>query len=74
MLPCGHFAPTPACIAPPAPLPPQAANITEALANPEVPLTVLAPTNDAFASALAALNLTAEAVLGDRELLTSILA
>lgn len=38
----------------------QAANLTEALANPEVPLTVFAPTNEAFELALGALNVTLE--------------
>lgn len=35
--------------------------------------TVFAPTNDAFAAALSALGMTAEELLGDKELLTSIL-
>jgi transforming growth factor-beta-induced protein len=37
------------------------------------PFTVLAPTNDAFAAALASLGLTAEELLADTELLTSVL-
>ena len=37
------------------------------------PFTVFAPTNDAFAAALASLGLTAEELLADTELLTSVL-
>jgi uncharacterized surface protein with fasciclin (FAS1) repeats len=52
----------------------QAANLTDALANPEVPLTVFAPTNEAFETALTALNLTLDDVVANTELLTNILA
>lgn len=58
-----------------APLPPpssQAAGLVDALAAPAAPLTVFAPTNDAFAAALAALNFTAEELLGNTELLTAV--
>ena len=44
----------------------------DALAAPAAPLTVFAPTNDAFAAALAALNFTAEELLGNTELLTAV--
>lgn len=57
---------------PPTHPPTQAADLVEELAEPEVPLTVFAPTNDAFATALAALNLTAEELLGNTELLTDV--
>ena len=50
----------------------EAAGLTEALAG-EGPLTVFAPTDEAFEAALAALELTAEELLGDTELLTSVL-
>ncbi|KAL4458023.1 hypothetical protein ABPG75_012888 [Micractinium tetrahymenae] len=52
----------------------QAAGLVDALANPTVPLTVFAPTNDAFAAALARLNFTAEELLGNTELLTDVLS
>ncbi|KAL4432870.1 hypothetical protein ABPG77_008196 [Micractinium sp. CCAP 211/92] len=51
----------------------QAAGLVDALAAPAAPLTVFAPTNDAFAAALAALNFTAEELLGNTELLTAVL-
>lgn len=50
----------------------QAAGLVEALSG-EGPFTVFAPTNEAFAAALAALNLTAEQLLADTETLTAIL-
>lgn len=37
------------------------------------PVTVFAPTDDAFAAALTALNMTADQLLADKELLTSVL-
>ncbi len=49
-----------------------AAGLTDALTG-EGPLTVFAPTDDAFAAALADLGLTAEELLGNTELLTSVL-
>lgn len=51
----------------------QAAGLEDALADPETPLTVFAPTNAAFEAALAALGLTAEELLTDTETLTTIL-
>jgi uncharacterized surface protein with fasciclin (FAS1) repeats len=51
----------------------QAANLTDAL-SAEGPLDVFAPTNEAFANALAALGITAEELLGQTELLQQILA
>lgn len=52
----------------------QAAGLAEALDNCSAdPITVFAPTDAAFAAALAALGLTAEQVLGNTELLTTIL-
>lgn len=52
----------------------QAAGLVDALSNPDVPLTVFAPTNDAFAAVLAALGMTAEQLLADTELLTAVLS
>ncbi|WPT12197.1 hypothetical protein PSENEW3n2_00003855 [Picochlorum sp. SENEW3] len=51
----------------------QTANLTDALSAPG-PLDVFAPTNAAFANALAALGITAEELLGQTELLQQILA
>lgn len=51
----------------------QAAGLADELANPDASLTVFAPTNEAFAATLEELGLTAEAVLGDPELLTNVL-
>jgi uncharacterized surface protein with fasciclin (FAS1) repeats len=51
----------------------EAAGLTEALADPDATLTVFAPTDEAFAAALEALELTAEELLADTETLTSIL-
>ncbi len=50
----------------------QAAGLADILSN-EGPFTVFAPTDDAFAAALDALGLTAEELLADTELLTTIL-
>ncbi len=50
----------------------EAAELTDALTG-EGPLTVFAPTDDAFAAALDDLGLTAEELLGNTELLTSVL-
>jgi transforming growth factor-beta-induced protein len=51
-----------------------AAGLAEALSDCTAdPITVLAPTDDAFAAALTALGLTAEQVLADTALLTTIL-
>ncbi len=50
----------------------EAAGLVDALKG-DGPLTVFAPTDEAFAAALAALGLTAEALLADTETLTSIL-
>jgi len=50
----------------------QAAGLDETLAG-EGPFTVLAPTEEAFAAALEALELTAEELLADEELLTAVL-
>ncbi|MDE0678322.1 MAG: fasciclin domain-containing protein [Acidimicrobiaceae bacterium] len=50
----------------------QAAGLVETLSS-EGPFTVLAPTEDAFAAALAALDITPEALLADTELLTAVL-
>ncbi len=50
----------------------EAAGLVDALKG-EGPLTVFAPTDEAFAAALTALGLTAEALLADTETLTSIL-
>jgi transforming growth factor-beta-induced protein len=50
----------------------QAAGLVETLSG-DGPFTVFAPTDDAFAAALEALGLTAEDLLGNTELLTSVL-
>ena len=50
----------------------QAAGLVETLSG-ESPFTVFAPTDDAFAAALTALGLTAEELLADTDLLTSVL-
>ena len=50
----------------------EAAGLVETLQG-EGPFTVFAPTEDAFAAALDALGLTPEQLLGDTELLTSVL-
>jgi transforming growth factor-beta-induced protein len=50
----------------------QAAGLVDTLSS-EGPFTVFAPTDDAFAAALDALGLTAEELLADTEMLTSIL-
>ena len=50
----------------------QAAGLVETLSG-DGPFTVFAPTDDAFAAALEALGLTAEELLGNTELLTSVL-
>ncbi len=50
----------------------QAAGLVDVL-NSEGPFTVLAPTEEAFAAALAALNVTAEELLANTELLTAVL-
>lgn len=51
----------------------QAADLVEALADPASPLTVFAPTNAAFGKALAALGLTPEQILSDKDTLTDVL-
>ncbi len=50
----------------------QAAGLVEALSG-EGPFTVFAPTEEAFAAALAALGMSAEDLLADTELLTAVL-
>ena len=50
----------------------QAAGLVETLKG-EGPFTVFAPTDEAFAAALVALDLTADELLADTELLTSVL-
>ncbi len=50
----------------------QAAGLVETLSGPG-PFTVFAPTEEAFAAALASLGMTAEDLLGDVELLTAVL-
>lgn len=50
----------------------QAADLVDTLSG-EGPFTVFAPTDDAFAAALEALGLTAEELLADTDLLTSVL-
>ena len=47
--------------------------ILAAATNPDTAVTLFAPTNEAFASALAALNMTAEALLGNQNLLCTVL-
>ena len=49
-----------------------AADLVAAL-NAAGPLTVFAPTNDAFVALLAELNLTKDALLADKDLLTAVL-
>ncbi|MEO0563676.1 MAG: fasciclin domain-containing protein, partial [Chloroflexota bacterium] len=51
----------------------ETAGLTETLADPDADFTLLAPTDDAFANLLAATGLTADDLLADTELLTSIL-
>ena len=51
----------------------QAADLTDALADPDATLTVFAPTDEAFAAAIEALGTTAEDLLADTETLSSIL-
>jgi len=51
----------------------QAAGLVDALAAEDADITVFAPTNAAFEAALEALGLTAEELLADTELLTSVL-
>jgi len=51
----------------------QAAGLVDALSAEDADLTVFAPTNEAFEIALEALGLTAEELLADTELLTSVL-
>ena len=48
-------------------------SILAAATNPNTAVTLFAPTNEAFATALASLNMTAEAVLGNQELLCNVL-
>jgi len=50
----------------------EAAGLVETLSS-EGPFTVFAPTEEAFAAALEALDMTAEELLADTELLTSVL-
>ena len=50
----------------------QAAGLVDVL-NSDGPFTVFAPTEDAFAAALAALDMTAEDLLGNTDLLTAVL-
>lgn len=49
-------------------------SIAEALGNTETQLTVFAPTNAAFEALLTSLNLTAEQLLAEKEVLTTVLA
>jgi basic membrane lipoprotein Med (substrate-binding protein (PBP1-ABC) superfamily) len=51
----------------------EAAGLVETLGGPG-PLTVFAPTDEAFAASLEAMGMTAEQVLADTELLTSVLS
>lgn len=51
-----------------------AAGLTQALRNESLVATIFAPTNDAFAEAIAALNTTATALLANKALLTDILS
>lgn len=51
----------------------QAAGLVDALSNPDASLTVFAPTNAAFDAALASLGMTAEELLANTDLLTSVL-
>ncbi|GMH41050.1 hypothetical protein BSKO_08960 [Bryopsis sp. KO-2023] len=50
-----------------------AAGLADTVNNPEAGLTIFAPTNEAFAKALKALDMTAEQLLADKDLLTTIL-
>lgn len=51
----------------------QAANLTAALSSRSTPMTVFAPTNAAFASLLASLNVSAASLLSNQALLTKVL-
>merc|ERR1711988_1972760 len=51
----------------------QAADLVDALSDPDASLTVFAPTNAAFEAALESLGMTAEELLADTDLLTSVL-
>ena len=51
----------------------KAAGLQDALANPSSPITVFAPTNEAFAAALQSLQMTQDQLLGNKDLLTKIL-
>ena len=50
----------------------QAANLVQALSNPTSPLTVFAPTNDAFTTLIENLETTAEDLLANTDLLTDV--
>jgi uncharacterized surface protein with fasciclin (FAS1) repeats len=50
----------------------QAADLVQALSNPTTPLTVFAPTNDAFAALIDMLETTAEDLLANTGLLTDV--
>lgn len=52
----------------------QAANLVETFNDTSLMVTVFAPTDDAFIALLEQLNTTAEAVLADTDLLTSVLS
>lgn len=69
-LPCS-CCPAPSLPSPPLP-PSQAAGLSGALSNPALQATVFAPTNDAFAKALARLGISASQLLARPDLVAAV--